>query len=154
VIWAASRFRRHADSEVRHAVVLALTGHDHPTAVRWLIELTRDSDAHVRDWATFALGSQTDLDTDELRNALAARLDDSDDDTRAEALIGLAQRRDRRVIPALERELSSDCIGSLVIEAAEEIAAPELYSRLMALRQWRDMDSNLLERAILACSQQ
>jgi len=153
-IWAAGRFRRHADSDVRHAVVLALTGHDHPTAVRWLIGLTRDSADHVRDWATFALGTQTDLDTVEIRSALVDRLSDPDDDTRAEALMGLARRRDRRVIASLEQELCSDCVGTLAVEAAEEIGAPELYVPLVELRSWWDVAPELLERAILACGRQ
>jgi HEAT repeat protein len=153
-IWAASRFRQHPDAAVRHAVVLALNGHDHPTAVRWLIELTRDSDSHVRDWATFALGSQTDLDSAELRDALADRLDDPDDDTRAEALMGLARRRDRRVIAALAKELSGDCVGTLAVEAAEEIGAPELYVPLVELRTWWDVAPELLDHAVRACVRQ
>lgn len=120
-------------------------------AVAWLIGLSADPDDDVRDWATFALGSQIDLDTPKLRDALAARLDDPDDDVRAEAMVGLARRKDRRVVPALLRELENDCIGSLVLEAAELIEAPELLPRLMALRP-RLFTDNDLERAITACT--
>jgi hypothetical protein len=34
-----------------------------------LIDLSRDEDDEVRDWATFQLGSQMDLDTAEVREA-------------------------------------------------------------------------------------
>jgi hypothetical protein len=60
----------------------------------------------------------------------------------------LAQRKDMRVIAALKRELESDCIGCLTIEAAEMIASSELYLLLVDLRGWWDIDINLLERAI------
>ena len=50
----------------------------------------------MRDWATFALGTLADEDTPALRDALAARLDDPDEDTRLEAVHGLALRGDHR----------------------------------------------------------
>jgi HEAT repeat protein len=89
-------------------------GHDEPLAIQSLIELTKDEDARVRDWATFALGQQVDADTPSLRDALIERLTDSDDDARGEALIGLARRGDRRLIPALIDELESESVGTLL----------------------------------------
>jgi hypothetical protein len=57
----------------------------------------------VRDWATFALGTLASQDTVELRDALVARLDDPDPETRLEAVHGLALRGDVRAVePALE----------------------------------------------------
>ena len=148
----ASRFRHHPDPDVRHGVVLALTGHEEEQALNVLIELTRDPEAHVRDWATFALGSQVDVDTPELRDALAGRLSDEDDDTRAEAMVGLAQRGDRRVLTALRRELESDSVGALAVEAAALIGDPELHPALLALVDWWDVDAGSLGEAIRACS--
>jgi HEAT repeat protein len=148
----ASRFRHHPDPDVRHGVVLALTGHEEEQALGVLIELTRDPDAHVRDWATFALGSQVDVDTPELRDALAGRLSDEDDETRAEAMVGLAQRGDRRVLTALRRELESDSVGALAVEAAALIGDPELHPALLALVDWWDVDVGSLGEAIRACS--
>ena len=144
-------FSTHPDSEVRHGTVLALSihnGHEAPQAVETLIKLSNDSCEHVRDWATFALGTLIEIDTKQIRDALADRLSDPDFDTRGEALVGLAQRKDMRVIAALKRELESDCIGCLTIEAAEMIASSELYLLLVDLRGWWDIDINLLERAI------
>ena len=146
-------FSTHPDSEVRHAVVLALSmhnGHEVPQAIDTLISLSNDSCEHVRDWATFALGTLLEIDTKQIRDALVDRLGDPDFDTRGEALVGLAQRKDERVIVALKAELKSDCIGCLAIEAAERIAAKELYPLLVDLRGWWDIDIDLLERAIEA----
>ncbi|OYV95779.1 MAG: hypothetical protein B7Z73_01935 [Planctomycetia bacterium 21-64-5] len=106
--------------------MLALTGHEEQAAIECLIRLSRDSDSDVRDWATFGLGSQCDLDTPQIRDALAARLDDTDDDTRHEAIVGLARRQDRRAIAAVGRELSSDCVSSLVLEAADLLGLPHV----------------------------
>ena len=50
----------------------------------------------MRDWATFALGTLAEADSRQLRDALAARLDDPDEDTRLEAVHGLAVRGDPR----------------------------------------------------------
>jgi hypothetical protein len=41
-----------------------------------------------------ALNAQLNLDSPEIRAALIARLDDADDDTRGEAMIGMARRKD------------------------------------------------------------
>ena len=150
-IGPASRFRHHADHEVRYGVVLALTGYEDQEAHVVLIELTRDADAEVRDWATFALGTQSETDTPAIRDALADRLTDTDVDTRCEALVGLARRRDQRALPALHRELRGASVSPLAIEAATLFAIPQLTKQLIALRPRRDGDTSLLEQAIQAC---
>jgi HEAT repeat protein len=151
-IFPAARLARHADADVRHGVVLALMGQEDRVAVGTLIELTRDREAHVRDWATFALGVQIEMDTPEIRQALVERLSDEDADTRAEAMTGLARRGDRRMLPALREELTSDSVGTLAVEAAALIREPHLHPLLAALQQWWDVDEELLREAISACS--
>jgi HEAT repeat protein len=152
VVEQAVKFTDHPDASVRHAVVMALTGHEEDLAVQTLIRLTEDSDSHVRDWATFAIGTQSALDTPAIRCALAARLDDLDDDTRGEALVGLARRNDHRVVPALKKELALDYVGYSPVEAAELIRSPELQDLLIQLRDSCDASPESLERAIAACS--
>ncbi|MBI3861092.1 MAG: HEAT repeat domain-containing protein [Planctomycetia bacterium] len=155
-IGPAARFRSHPDSAVRYATVHALSGYDDPAALNALIELTSDEDSDVRDWATFGLGAQTEVDTpalrEALREALVRRLSDPDAVVRSEALIGLARRRDARVPAALLNELAADSVDFGVVEAAESLAEPQLHSALLALRGRWDSDAELLERAILACS--
>jgi HEAT repeat protein len=67
------KLQNHPCEDVRYAVVLGLLGHEDGRAVRALIELSADTDADVRDWATFGLGQQIELDTPEIREALYAR---------------------------------------------------------------------------------
>jgi HEAT repeat protein len=143
---ALHALRAHRDADVRHAVAFGLLGHDDDLAVQTLIELSTDADADVRDWATFGLGSQIERDTSAVRDALVARLDDPDNDTRAEALLGLAARCDERGIPHLLGELdradgSGD--GSLVQEALLAFAVcspdPRLCQHVERARQeWRN----------------
>ena len=150
----AARLVRHEDAKVRHAVVLALMGQEDGLAIETLIELTKDRETHVRDWATFALGVQVEVDTPELRDALVERLADEDANTRAEAMVGLAERGDRRMLPALREELTSGSVGTLVVEAAALIRETQLHPLLVALQGWWDVDETLLEEAITACSPQ
>ncbi|MFO0902226.1 MAG: HEAT repeat domain-containing protein [Pirellulales bacterium] len=144
-------FADHADPWVRHATVLALMGYDDPRAIERLIYLSHDRDAAVRDWATFALGTQLSVDTPDIRRALLDRLHDTDGDTRSEALLGLARRGERLIVPTLIHELSHQHASSVLLEACEMLHAPELAAPLIAMRGARTIDAVLLERAIAAC---
>jgi HEAT repeat protein len=76
------RHTEHRDALVRRAVAFTLPtlGGDPaappPAVLEALIELSRDTDAQVRDWAVFGLGELLELDTPALRAALGARLAD------------------------------------------------------------------------------
>jgi hypothetical protein len=94
----------HPDAEVRRGVVHGLMGHDDDRAVEALIALSADRDEGVRDWATFSLAMQIERDTPELREALAARLGDPNEDVSAEAIRGLARRGDERGLAASKAE--------------------------------------------------
>jgi len=80
-----------------------------------------DTDADVRDWATFGLGVLGDHDSQETRDALFHRLNDEDVATREEALVGLAKRHDTRILPQLIHELQQPSISYRVAEAAYTI---------------------------------
>ncbi|MBI2388095.1 MAG: HEAT repeat domain-containing protein [Deltaproteobacteria bacterium] len=141
-------FVGHPSAEVRRCVVHALLGAQDPRAVAALITLSSDDDPEIRDWATFGLGSQLGepgapdfVDGPTLRDALAARLDDTCDDARAEAIVGLAMRKDPRAVPAIAKELSGGPFGSLVIEAARWAADPALCKVLRSLAS----DAKLVE---------
>jgi len=145
----------HASSDVRFGVVLGLTGHDSPAAIEAMIELSRDCEELVRTWATFALGTVISTDTPEIREALLARTSDPHDETRGEGLVGLALRKDQRVIEPLISELSSGIAGRLTLEAAEAIGDPRLYPALVELKNCCSTDTPnaaLLEDALASCA--
>lgn len=117
-IAAVESHSKHVHEDVRFAVaytlpILGLTD-DSLVTMR---DLTRDPDSDVRDWATFGL-AQSDADDAATRQALFARIDDVDYDTRAEAMYGLAKRGDERVREPLRLELEREDVGSLFVEAA------------------------------------
>lgn len=145
----------HASRRVRLATAMnlwpAYGGTQFPAAIEMLIRLSEDDDESVRDWAAFSLGAIAGPDTPEIRDALYRRLDDSDFDTRSEAMIGLAERKDQRVVPFIAAALASDTVGALAVEAAGAIASPDLLPVLLELRSWWDVDAALLETAIRNC---
>lgn len=148
--------RRHPDAGVRYGVVAGLSCHDDLAAIAGLIELSRDPDDGVRDWATFGLGKQTSLDTPELRDALAARLADSDPEIRGEAMIGLALRKDDRARPAIESALRGPFYGDWPLEAVEHLAAAVWIPLIELHRRNVDTEDTVrfatsFEAAIKAC---
>jgi HEAT repeat protein len=146
----------HSSAAVRYGVSYGLAGQDEPYAIAALLLLSKDEDRDVRDWATFALGSQTDLDTPDLREALRARLTDSDPEIRGEALVGLGRRHDEHLKRAVLNELSGEFRGDWVFEAAEAIADPDFIPGLegMRTRMTADLPERFfarLDAALLAC---
>lgn len=120
-------FASHADGDIRYAVAYAIGIGADPAAAATLIALTADPVAKVRDWATFSLGSQDvkvsgePVDSPEIRQALVARLDDEDRETRCEAMKGLARRGDRRMLAALRRELADPDADYMAYEALDAV---------------------------------
>ncbi|HLZ56455.1 MAG TPA: HEAT repeat domain-containing protein, partial [Ktedonosporobacter sp.] len=96
-----ARFKDHLHASVRLGVVHGLLGYEDELAIQTLIAFSLDPQAEIRDWATFGLGSTIETDTPAVRSALLARLGDEDEDTRGEAIVGLARRGDRRMIEPL-----------------------------------------------------
>lgn len=116
------QYQSHPDANVRFAAAFSLGCFaNDPLAAKVLTKLTVDADADVRDWATFGLGVLGQLDSPEIRDALAARLNDHCADAREEAMVGLAKRRDQRVLAPLLSSLESMHVPDRAIEAAYEM---------------------------------
>ena len=143
--------KTHENAEIRFAVVHGLLTIEDEESVKALIELSTDEDEDVRNWATFGLGSQIEIDTPEIRDALFNRLDEDDHEIRGEALVGLALRKDQRVFTPLFKELASENVGTLAVEAALELGDPKLCDSLKDLETWWEMDADLLKSAITTC---
>jgi HEAT repeat protein len=148
----------HTSDRVRFSVACALpaVADDPPDedAVAALIVLSSDSASDIRDWATFGLGVQLDVDSAAIRDALADRLADTEGDTAGEALVGLARRHDARAVPYLLRHLDENA-GNLIVEAAAELGAPEALPALLQLKEngWQKDEArpDVLDEAIRAC---
>jgi HEAT repeat protein len=150
-----ARLRTHPSANIRYAVAFGLDGYTEPEAIETLIELSADPDDLVRDWATFGLTELIDVDTPAIREALWLRVTDPDELTRGQALLGLARRRDQRVIEPLTRELRrypEAEYGGYALEAAEEISEPRLLPILLELKQGAGANDRAFNAAIVSCS--
>jgi len=113
-------FKNHRYSSVRFSLVFALSGVENTLAIETLIELSRDKNTEIRDWATFAIGSQIETNNSGIIHALWERINDEDEKTRHEAIAGLSKRKDPRVKEILKKELENiDDHGSLILESIE-----------------------------------
>ncbi|MGW0576643.1 HEAT repeat domain-containing protein [Streptomyces sp. NPDC002920] len=107
-------------AEAACGLATAVTGREDDPAVGALIRLTQDAAPDVRDQATFAPGTPAPTDGPAVRAAPRARLDDSDPDTREEAVRGLALRRDPRAVPLLTGLLAADSAHPHTFRAVPE----------------------------------
>jgi HEAT repeat protein len=142
----------HEDSDVRYKVACSLpsvyTGRPEGLEVHTLIQLTRDSDPQVRNWATFGLGSQLNVDTPEVRQALWERAGDDFTDARAEGVAGLAKRRDLRALPlVIDLLQSQDGFFAYIWDAFACLRDARL---LPYLEDFDPQDSDV-ERMLRAC---
>jgi HEAT repeat protein len=145
----------HPDAGVRLAVAFAVaTISPRPLsddARLGLIRLSRDADPEVRDWATFGLGTFATDDSPDVTAALLARANDPYHEARAEALFGLAVRRDPRAVPHLISALGSAHVQGLEVDAAAEAADPRLLPALWRLQGTGLADESRVRRAIDRC---
>ena len=116
--------KKNPDPDVRWAVANGLNESNRTDAIATIVELMDDSDDNVRDWATFALGTQCKMDTPEIREALRKRLADGYEDARDEAVWGLAKRKDEYAINVLLHRLMSE-----EWKAGDEMAARDLLGK-------------------------
>jgi ADP-ribosyl-[dinitrogen reductase] hydrolase len=147
------RLKSHPSEDVRYAVAVSLKGDLDEAAIATLIELSADEDSDVRDWSTFRLRTGENTSR-EVLDALAARVTDEDDDTRAEAIVGLARNKDQRALEPLIANLDilnvgdqdwSDRIEGLLYEAARELADPRLCPVLVKIKSTISDDEDLDE---------
>lgn len=113
-------YQNHKSTDVRFSLAVSLSGIEKTKAITTLIQLSKDKDTDVRNWATFGLGTQIEVDNELIREALWKRVNDNDEVTRDEAIFGLAKRKDERIKEILKKELENiDELGSLILEAIE-----------------------------------
>jgi HEAT repeat protein len=127
------KFAAHPDKEIRFGVAVALGKYSEADSIGALVHLAKDDSDAVRDWATFSIGSMLEVDNPEVRNLLWANLQDTDEDVRGEALVGLAVRKEERIIPVLLELLDTNC-RVFELAASKAVASPILLSRLNTMK--------------------
>jgi HEAT repeat protein len=126
-------------------------GPDPELVQRILVGLMGDTDSEVRNWATFELGTQTRMDGHAIRDALFRNTSDRDPDTRDEAILGLARRRDPRAVDVLVRQLREPDVSTVAVEAACYVADARLLPALQPLADSWDLDTQAVTNAIATC---
>ena len=122
-----AHYAGHRNEDVRFAVACSL-GHfcEHPLAVEHMVRLADDPDSDVRNWALFALGSQSEFDSTEMRDLFANHLDDPHPDSREEAVAGLAKRKDSRAaLPLLQLMLAGSYFSHHDFDFKALVEAPD-----------------------------
>ena len=69
-----------------------------------LINLLKDPNGDVRNWAAFAININK-YDNSDIRDCFVEMLQDKNEEVRIEAIIGLSYRKDKRVLSVLCDEL-------------------------------------------------
>ena len=148
---------QHPSERVRFAVATGLWAvaikdgdavDDDPEAVSVHLDLMRDPDNEVRNWAAFGLGTQLSADTPAIRAALRERLDDPDEGTREEAVYGLAKRRDEVAFEPLLEYLRSGFAGTGCIDAAGAWGDLRFVDALAAIRETQPSVANSVAGAL------
>ncbi|MEA9411932.1 hypothetical protein [Flavobacterium sp. PL02] len=122
-------YKNHKSVNVRYSLVFCLLSIDKSKPIDTLIELSRDKDSTIRNWATFGIGTQIETDNKIIRNALWEKVGDKDKITRFEAIVGLAKRKEEKIREILKNELLRiDEHGSLILEAIEEFNDEEFIN--------------------------
>ena len=86
--------------------------------------------SHIRNWATFGLGTQIERNNKNIRETLWNRVNDKHQETKLEAIVGLAKRKDNRVNEIIKREIIDGEYGTLLFEAILEIKDKEFLPLL------------------------
>ncbi|HAD80661.1 DUF5724 domain-containing protein [Empedobacter falsenii] len=104
---------------IKQGIVNALGFIEDEKAIDVLIKFSKDKANRIRSWATFYIG-HVDFDNEYIREALWSRVNDKHQETRMEAITGLAKRKDDRIIEVIKQEIIKDDFGSLLFEAILE----------------------------------
>ena len=145
--------KNHFNSDIRYAVCFALLTNTDKDSIFALIDLSKDEDEDVRNWATFGLAQQIDLNTPYIRNALWNRVSDRNNEIRAEAILGLSRRQDKSSIELIICELHNaiekgECWDQ-IIEAAFYMPDPR-YCEYLEILKSKKSDIWFIDEAIAA----
>ena len=139
-----TRLKDSSDRDVRLGVAMALPscrtfdrGEDLTSISKVLVELTKDEDAEVREFATFGIGTLLEnVEGQDISDALVSRITDDDLGTRWEAILGLARRGDESVFGVIDSALRQEPTHPKAVEAAAALGDVRLYPLLLSVNPW------------------
>jgi hypothetical protein len=123
-------FKNETDFNIKKALIFALLSVNQTLAIETLIFFSTDKLSDIRNWATFGIGTQIETDNKKIRNALWDRITDKDLNTRSEAIVGLANRKDSRIYGIIEIELENPNFSALIFEALLTLKARDFLQKL------------------------
>lgn len=123
-------FKDSKNTDVRYSLVSALSGIANPKAIETLIELSEDKFSSIRNWATFGIGTLSEENNDRIINALWKRTKDKHQETKLEAIVGLAHRKEVAVKEQIISELKNGKYTTLLFDAITELNDKELIPYL------------------------
>lgn len=122
-------FHNNDNNWIKEGLVSAIGFIDDLHVIDVLIKLSADKLSHIRNWATFFIG-QGERNNKNIREALWKRVNDKHQETKLEAICGLAKRKDSRIIEIIKRELIDCEYGTLLFEAIIEVGDKEFLPLL------------------------
>jgi HEAT repeat protein len=139
---------------VKEGLVYALLGINNEAAIETLIKLSKDKSSWIRNWATFGIGSQISRNNKNIREALWDRVNDKHQETKLEAIVGLAKRNDKRVTEIIRNELMNGEYATLLYEAileTKDLNYLPLLKQQLALIQSDNSINIYLKENLLDC---
>ncbi|EGO8190085.1 HEAT repeat domain-containing protein [Escherichia fergusonii] len=116
----------------RCATAAALSEINNIKAIPLLLSLLNDSNGDVRNWAAFSVNTN-EYDSKEIREAFVKMLSDDHEHARLEAIFGLAERKDSRVVKTIINELEKDIIFDELIVVAGDLGSKRFLPVLKKL---------------------
>jgi HEAT repeat protein len=141
-------FKDSKNNDVRYSLVSALSGIENQMALETLIELSEDKYSSIRNWATFGIGTLSEENNDRIINALWKRTKDKHQETKLEAIVGLANRNQVSVKENIIDELKNGEYGSLLFEAIETLKDKDFVPYLERNLKLAKKDSGIKEEWI------
>ena len=121
-------FKNHKSINVKFSLISAILSIEQNQAIETLIQLSNDKNSDIRDWATFGIGTQIDVNNENIQKALWNRINDKDIDTKNEAIVGLAKRNVIGINEIIKTEIIGNEFNTLIFEAIEYTKDKELLN--------------------------
>ncbi len=115
---------------IKDGLFFSLLAVNDTNAINTLIFLSNDKLSHIRNWATFGIGTQTERNNKKIREALWNRVNDKHQETKLEAIIGLVNRKEVEVKEIIKREILNGEYGTLLFDAILQLNDKELIPLL------------------------